>query len=134
MKYFSVVKMKRFIETIIKAAAKKKGASVKVKVIKNMNKGMHWLPSEIELLINSRDPDDIARITGRSRAAVMCKMTRLNVKSTTKRGRKRKYTDEQRAEMVRLYIDGKSQTAIAKIMGCSQLTVSNVVTEYFKRG
>lgn len=97
-----------------------------------MSRGSRWLPWEIMLLIQSRDPDDVARITERTRIAVLQKMTRLKIKSAKPRGRKRIYTVEQRAEIVRLYLDGNSQYKVAEIVGCSHSTVSNVVTEYFK--
>lgn len=44
----------------------------------------------------------------------------------------RKYTDDQKREMVQRYIDGETMKAIAQDIGCSIPTVSDTVNKHFR--
>lgn len=94
--------------------------------------GKRWATWEIELLKREKDPLKVSAITGRTIRAVNDEMHRLRIRSKNKKGTRRKYTDEQRREMIILYLHDMTQNAIAEKIGCSQTTVSKVVCDYFE--
>lgn len=94
--------------------------------------GKKWATWEIELLEREKDPLKVSAITGRTLYAINNKMHRLRIRSKNKKGTRRKYTDEQRREMIILYLHDMTQNDIAEKIGCSQTTVSKVVSDYFK--
>lgn len=94
--------------------------------------GKRWTTWEIELLERENDPLKVSAITGRTFQAVNNKMQRLRIRSKNKKGNNRKYTDEQRREMIIMYLHDMTQNAIAEKIGCSQSTVSKAVCDYFK--
>lgn len=94
--------------------------------------GRRWTAWEIELLEHEKDPLKVSAITGRTFQAINNKMHRLKIRSKNKKGNNRKYTDEQRREMIILYLQDFTQNEIAEKIGCSQTTVSKAVSDYFK--
>ena len=96
--------------------------------------GKRWTPYEIELMERSRNPCEIAQLTGRSVHAVRTKMSARKIKSVTRQGRKPKYTSQQRAEIVDAYMGGMTQKEVSQKFGIPTSTTENIIANWYKRG
>lgn len=98
-----------------------------------MKTAKRWTPEEVNYLLWSRDPQDIAQHTGRTLSAVVSKMYALDIKSKLPHG-KAKIRIEDRPEIVRKYLHSdRSLQSIANEYGVSRYSISNVINKYYAK-
>jgi DNA invertase Pin-like site-specific DNA recombinase len=98
-----------------------------------MKTNKRWTPEEINYLLWSRDPHDVAQHTGRTIDAVYQKMFALDVKSQTLRGTP-KIRVEDRPEIVRKYLRSeRSLQSIANEYGVSRHAISDIINNYYAK-
>ena len=92
-----------------------------------------WTPEEVNYLLWSRDPQDIAQHTGRTIGAVYQKMFTMNIKSKLPHGNA-KIKIEDRPEIVRKYLHSeRSLQSIADEYGVSRYAIRNVICSYYAK-
>lgn len=92
-----------------------------------------WTPEEINYLLWSRDPHDIAQHTGRTTHAVYQKMFAMNIKSKLPHGNA-KLQIEDRCEIVKKYLhSNRSLQSIANEYGVSKHAISDVINNYYAK-
>ena len=98
-----------------------------------MKTAKRWTRDEINYLLWSRDPHDIAQHTGRTINAVYHKMFALDVKSKTLRGTP-KIRIKDRPEIIKKYLHSeRSLQSIANEYGVSRYAISNVINKYYAK-
>jgi DNA invertase Pin-like site-specific DNA recombinase len=98
-----------------------------------MKTNKRWTRDEIDYLLWSRDPHDVAQHTGRTIDAVYQKMFALNVKSKLPHGNA-KIRVEDRPEIVRKYLRSeRSLQSIANEYGVSRHAISDIINNYYAK-
>lgn len=92
-----------------------------------------WTRDEINYLLWSRDPHDIAQHTGRTIDAVYQKMFAMNIKSKLPHGNA-KIKIEDRPEIIKKYLHSeRSLQSIANEYGVSRHAISDVINKYYAK-
>lgn len=96
--------------------------------------GKKWTPWEIDVVLKSRRPREIAEITGRTYSSVTQFMYHNGIKAKMPKGRER-LTREEREKIVERYMNTDcSYQTIAKDYNVSRDTIRKVIIKYYERG